>query len=58
MIDINYGKEDYQLAFRNTKYNSEGKAVVAEDDEWNDETEWDEIFKQKTGLCQKKLNFS
>jgi DNA-damage-inducible protein J len=46
MTDTNYGKEDYQLAFRNTKYNSEGKAVVTKDDEWNDETEWDEVFEQ------------
>jgi hypothetical protein len=56
MVDVIYGKEDYQFAFRNTKYNSEGKAVVTKDDEWNDETEWDEVFEQKLEMCQKKLN--
>ena len=32
-----YGMQAYKLAMKNTNYNSEGK------DEWNDETEWDDI---------------
>jgi len=30
----------------NTKYNSDGKAVILENDEWRDEKEWDEVFAQ------------
>ena len=29
-----------------TKYNSDGKAVVSKDDEWRDESEWDDIYEQ------------
>ena len=36
----------YQLASENTKYNTEGKAVVAQEDEWREETEWEGVFKQ------------
>lgn len=39
-----YGWRAYQLAMNNTRYNSEGKPVVEVDDEWRDETEWDEFF--------------
>lgn len=46
MIQENYGKKAYQLAMNNTKYNSEGKAVVEQDDEWRNETEWDVLFDQ------------
>lgn len=31
---------------QNTKYNSEGKAVIASEDDWADETEWDDMFEQ------------
>ncbi len=41
-----YNKKVYQLAMENTKYNSDGRAVVSKDDEWKDETEWDDIFEQ------------
>jgi len=41
-----YNKKAYQLAMKNTKYNSDGKTVVSKNDEWKDETEWEEIFKQ------------
>ena len=34
------------LAIMNTKYNKEGKAVISIDDEWRNETEWDEVFQQ------------
>ena len=46
MIQGNYGEKAYQLAMDNTKYNSEGKAVVEIDDEWRDETEWDDMYEQ------------
>ncbi len=36
----------YKLAMQNTNYNKEGKTVISSDDEWNDETEWDDIFEQ------------
>ena len=42
----NYDKKAYQLAMANTKYNNDGKAVVEKDDDWRDETEWDDMFKQ------------
>ena len=41
-----YGLQAYKLAMRNTNYNNEGKAVISTDDEWNDETEWDDMFEQ------------
>ena len=47
MINENYSEKAYQLAMCNTKYNSEGKAVIERDDEWRNETEWDAMFEQK-----------
>ena len=41
-----YGFLDYQLAEANTKYNKYGKAVISKDDEWAQETEWDDMFEQ------------
>lgn len=41
-----YSNKAYQAALNNTKYNSEGKAVISKDDEWADETEWDDMFEQ------------
>lgn len=41
-----YSEKAYQLAMNNTKYNAEGKAVIAKEDEWRDETEWDAMFEQ------------
>lgn len=38
--------EQYTLALQNTHYNKEGQATIASDDEWVDESEWDELFKQ------------
>lgn len=46
LINGNYNKKAYQLAMNNTKYNSEGKAVISKDDEWAQETEWDDMFEQ------------
>jgi addiction module RelB/DinJ family antitoxin len=41
-----YGLQAYKLAMQNTNYNKEGKAVISSDDEWKDETEWDDWFEQ------------
>ena len=46
LINNNYNKKAYQFAMNNTKYNSEGKAVISKDDEWANETEWDDVFEQ------------
>ena len=34
------------MAMANTNYNADGKAVIASDDEWVEETEWDDMFEQ------------
>ena len=47
LINKGYDKKAYQLAMENTKYNSEGKAVIEADDEWRKETKWDEFKKHK-----------
>ena len=41
-----YNNKAYKMAMENTKYNSEGKAVISSDDEWVEETEWDDMFEQ------------
>lgn len=41
-----YNERSYKLALENTKYNSEGKAIITENDEWRDEKEWDAVFEQ------------
>ena len=41
-----YGLQAYKLAKQNTSYNKNGKAVISSDDEWKDETEWDDMFEQ------------
>ena len=41
-----YGLQSYKLAMKNTNYNSDGKATISFDDEWNDESEWDDMFEQ------------
>ncbi len=46
-----YGAGAYRLAMQNTKYNSEGKAVISGDDDWAAESEWDDMFQQmKKGI--------
>lgn len=37
----------YEIARKNTKYNSQGHAVISKDDEWIEETEWDEMFNKE-----------
>ncbi len=41
-----YGAKAYHLAMKNTKYNTEGKAIISADDEWANESEWDDMFQQ------------
>lgn len=41
-----YNMKAYKIATENTKYNEKGKAIIAKDDDWKEETEWDEIFKE------------
>ena len=41
-----YGLGAYKLAMENTKYVSDGRAVISKDDEWVNETEWDDLFNQ------------
>lgn len=41
-----YGLQAYKLAMQNTNYNKEGKVVISSADEWNDESEWDDMFEQ------------
>ena len=41
-----YGLQAYKLAMQNTNYNKEGKAVISSADEWNDESEWNDMFEQ------------
>ena len=42
----------YEIAKRNTKYNSEGKAVISTDDEWFNDDAWDELYKDITKNTQ------
>ena len=47
--DMNVGRysdKAYQMAMANTNYKADGKAVIASDDEWVEETEWDDMFEQ------------
>ena len=34
----------YDYAAKNTPCNASGRPVITKDDEWRDETEWDELF--------------
>ena len=47
-----YGLQAYKLALQNTNYNNEGKATISSDNEWINETEWDDMFEQ-----MKKQNY-
>ena len=49
-----YDEKAYLHAMKNTKYNDEGKAVVAVDDEWREEKEWDAIFAQACNVLSYK----
>lgn len=41
-----YGLQAYKLAMQNTNYNKDGKATISSDDEWAEESEWDDMFNQ------------
>ena len=41
-----YNEKAYKLAKDNTNINSDGKAVILDNDEWRDEKEWDAMFEQ------------
>ena len=41
-----YGLEAYKFAMQNTTYNKEGKATISKDDDWANESEWDDMFEQ------------
>ena len=45
-MEKKYYERSYKLALENTKYNSEGKAVITLGDEWSEEKEWDAMFNQ------------
>lgn len=34
----------YAIATMNTRYNEQGRPVISKDDEWIQETEWDDLF--------------
>ncbi len=42
-----YGLQSYKLAIQNTNYDKNGKATISSDDEWAEESEWDDMFEQK-----------
>lgn len=41
-----YGLQSYKLAMQNTNYDKNGKATISLNDEWVDESEWDDMFEQ------------
>lgn len=41
-----YGLKSYKLAMQNTNYDKNGKATISSDDDWANETEWDDMFEQ------------
>ena len=53
-----YDAGAYEVARKNTKYNKKGEAVISSDDEWIEETEWDEIaekaMKEMTNMEENK----
>ena len=42
----------YDIAENNTVRNKDGRAVISKDDEWMQETEWDEFWKD---ISEKEL---
>lgn len=41
-----YGLQAYKMAMQNTTYNREGKATISSDDEWANESEWDDMYEE------------
>ena len=42
-----YGADLYAKARANTKYNDKGYAIISKNDEWIEETEWDDMYNSK-----------
>ena len=42
-LEVNREKA-YSFATANTKYNKQGRPVISEEDEWVNESEWDDLF--------------
>ena len=40
----NNREQAYSFATANTKYNKQGHPVITKDDEWAEESEWDDLF--------------
>lgn len=40
----NNKKAAYDYATKNTPHNASGRPVISKDDEWHEETEWDDLF--------------
>lgn len=36
----------WKRAAENTRYNSDGRAVISADDEWIEEKEWEDLFEE------------
>ena len=53
-----YNERDYELARKNTLYNEDGRAVIPKDDEWLEETEWDDLFEELKKKHEMELNKS
>lgn len=49
----NNREQAYSFATANTKYNKQGHPVITKDDEWAEESEWDDLFEL---LSQKILS--
>lgn len=37
-------EQAYSFATANTKYNKQGHPMISKDDEWVEESEWDDLF--------------
>lgn len=46
----------YKFASKNTPCNASGHPVIPKDDEWRDETEWDELFLELSRKSNKGEN--
>lgn len=53
-----YNERDYELARKNTLYNEDGRTVIPKDDEWLEETEWDDLFEELKKKHEMELNKS
>lgn len=52
MQNEKFGIADYVRAIQNMNYNEDGVAVISENDEWAQETEWDELYEE---MLQERL---